>query len=128
MISLGAGVIIVESGKVLLTKRKDLEVWYLPGGRVDEGESLAETAVREAHEETGLEVVIDGLVDVYHNPPSEGGASIFILYRAHAVGGTLQAGDDADGVGFFARDQLPELAFISTRDSIQRLWPPTATA
>ena len=49
MISIGAGVVIVEDGKVLLVKREDLEVWALPGGGVDEGESLAETAVREAY-------------------------------------------------------------------------------
>ena len=128
----GVGVFVLdEAGRVLLVRRvmnPERGKWSIPAGFLDQGEDPAETAVREAYEETGLEVVIDGLVDVYHNPPSEGGASIFILYRAHAVGGTLQAGDDADGVGFFARDQLPELAFISTRDSIQRLWPPTATA
>ena len=65
MISVGAGVVIVEDGTVLLVKREDLEVWALPGGGVDEGESLAETAVREAYEETGLEVEITHLIGVY---------------------------------------------------------------
>lgn len=123
------GVFVLDgAGRVLLVRRvmnPERGKWSIPAGFLDQGEDPAETAVREAHEETGLEVVIDGLVDVYHNPPGEGGASIFILYRAHTVGGTLQAGDDADGAGFFARDALPELAFISTRDSIQRLWPQT---
>ncbi|MCP5099531.1 MAG: NUDIX domain-containing protein, partial [Chloroflexi bacterium] len=58
MISLGAGVVIIDEDKVLLIQREDFEVWALPGGRVDEGESIAETAVREALEETGLQVEI----------------------------------------------------------------------
>ena len=56
MIRLAATVAIVQDDKVLLAKREDFEVWCLPGGMVDVGESLAETAVREAHEETGLTV------------------------------------------------------------------------
>lgn len=121
----GVGVFVLdEAGRVLLVRRvmnPERGKWSIPAGFLDQGEDPVETAVREAFEETGLEVAVDGLVDVYHNPPSEGGASIFVLYRAHVVGGTLQAGDDADGVGFFARSQLPELAFASTRESIKRL-------
>lgn len=121
----GVGVFVLdEAGRVLLVRRvmnPERGKWSIPAGFLDQGGNPVETAVREAHEETGLDVVVDGLVDVYHNPPGEGGASIFILYRAHMVGGTLRAGDDADGVGFFARHQLPELAFTSTRESIKRL-------
>jgi 8-oxo-dGTP diphosphatase len=78
-------------------------------------------AVRETLEETGLEVEVEELVDVYYNPPSpQGGASVFILYRANLLGGELEAGDDADDAGFFSLDRLPELAFASTRDAIRR--------
>jgi 8-oxo-dGTP diphosphatase len=80
------------------------------------------TAEREVLEETNLQVEIDDLVDVYYNEEAleQGGASIFILYRARLVGGKLQAGDDADEATFFEADQLPELAFASTRDAIRR--------
>ena len=59
--------------------------------------------------------------DVIANPPSEGGASVFILYRASVVGGALAAGDDAVEAGFFSLDSLPELAFESTRRVVRSM-------
>ncbi len=120
----GVGVLVVEDQKVLLVRRAmnpERGKWSIPAGFLDRGEDPKETAVREALEETGLEVVIEELVDVFYNPPRQGGASIFILYRANLVGGTAKAGDDADAVGFFARENLPELAFASTRAAIRQL-------
>ncbi len=123
----GVGVMVVEDGRILLVHRAMIPEkgkWSIPAGFVDSGEDPQETAVREAEEETGLVVVITGLVDVYFNPPPKPGApgaSIFILYRAERVGGQLQAGDDATAAAFFAPDELPELAFASTHDAIRRL-------
>jgi ADP-ribose pyrophosphatase YjhB (NUDIX family) len=96
--------------------------WSIPAGFVDRGEDPGVVAVRETLEETGLVVTIDGLVGVYFNEEtSAGGASIFILYRAQLLGGELQAGDDADEAAFFGPDELPELAFASTRDAVRWL-------
>jgi ADP-ribose pyrophosphatase YjhB (NUDIX family) len=79
-------------------------------------------AVREVYEETNLHVAVEELLDVYFNPPTgQGGASIFILYRGRLLGGELRAGDDADAAGFFGLSDLPELAFASTHDAINRL-------
>lgn len=120
----GVGIYLVQDGKILLVRRTmnpGKGKWSIPAGYVDRGEDPAETAVREAAEETNLEVVITGLVDVYHNPQDECGASIFILYEARLVGGELLAGDDADAAGFFGPNELPELAFASTRDAIRRM-------
>lgn len=120
----GVGVLVVHEGKVLLVRRTmspEIGKWSIPAGFVDRGEDPRETAVREALEETNLHVEIEGLVDVYHNPPAEGGASIFILYRAHIQHGELQPGDDADAAGFFGLNELPELAFASTRAAVQEL-------
>ena len=121
----GVGVLVLKHKKVLLVRRvmePERGKWSIPAGYLDRGEDPKETAVREALEETGLEVVIEGLVDVYHNPPQQGGASVFILYRADVVGGKARAGDDADAVGFFGPDELPELAFASTHAAIRLLW------
>lgn len=121
----GVGVFVVDDGKVLLVRRRvppEKGKWSIPAGFLDSGENPQETAVREAREETNLIVEIEELVDVYFNPASGGpGASIFILYRARLLGGELCAGDDADDAAFFGLDELPELAFASTRDAIRRL-------
>ena len=123
----GVGVMVVKDGRLLLVRRAmvpEKGKWSIPAGFVDSGEDPRETAVREAEEETGLQVVITGLVDVYFNRPArpnQPGASIFILYRAECVGGQLQAGDDAAAAAFFALDALPEIAFASTQDAIRRL-------
>lgn len=123
----GVGVLIVKEGEILLVRRlmnPEKGKWSIPAGFVDRGENPKETAVREVWEETNLQVKIDGLVDVYFNPPlpnGQGGASIFILYEGQVLGGELQAGDDAGAAGFFSPDDLPELAFTSTQDAIRRL-------
>ena len=120
----GVGVAVVENGRLLLVKRAmnpERGKWSLPAGFVDQGEDPKETAAREALEETGLIVQIEGVLDVFHNPPGSGGASIFILYRVQGTGGELRAGDDADEVVFFGPDDLPELAFESTRAAVRYL-------
>jgi 8-oxo-dGTP diphosphatase len=95
--------------------------WCLPAGYLDAGDDPRAAAAREALEETSLQVAVEELVDVYYNPPAEGGATVFLLYRAHILGGSLQAADDAVEAGFFPLDALPDLAFASTRDAVRRL-------
>lgn len=120
----GVGVAVVEDDKLLLVQRRmnpERGKWSLPAGFVDQGEDPQATAGREALEETGLVVEVGAVIDVFHNPPGQGGADIFILYRARLVGGRLQAGDDAGAAAFFALDELPELAFDSTKAAVARL-------
>lgn len=120
----GVGVAVVEDGRLLLIKRAmnpERGKWSLPAGFIDQGEDPKDAAAREALEETGLIVRIENVLDVFHNPPGVGGASVFILYRAQIIGGELAAADDAADAGFFALDQLPELAFASTKAAVARL-------
>jgi ADP-ribose pyrophosphatase YjhB (NUDIX family) len=123
----GVGVLVMEAGKLLLVKRvmaPEIGKWSIPAGYVDAGEDPRETAVREVLEETNLAVEIGRLVDVYFNreAATQGGASIFILYEATLLGGSLKAGDDAAAAQFFGRDELPELAFTSTLDVVRTIW------
>jgi ADP-ribose pyrophosphatase YjhB (NUDIX family) len=61
-------VVINDAGKILLINRTDNDNWALPGGAMDLGESLTDTAVRETVEEIGVEVEITGLVGIYTDP------------------------------------------------------------
>ncbi|MFZ0547006.1 MAG: NUDIX hydrolase [Candidatus Promineifilaceae bacterium] len=125
----GVGIMVMNEGKLLLVRRvmnPEKGKWSIPAGFLDYGEDPKETAVREVLEETNLTVEITGLVDVYYNPNAitSGGASVFILYRANLIGGTLKAGDDAEAAKFFGPTDLPELAFTSTLDVVQTIWRP----
>lgn len=120
----GVGALVTQDHKLLLVKRRmepERDKWSIPAGFLDHGEDPRQTAEREVYEETGLRVRIVNLLDVYTNPPQQGGASIFILYRAELLGGAMIAGDDAGAVGFFGMDELPELAFASTQAAIRSL-------
>jgi ADP-ribose pyrophosphatase YjhB (NUDIX family) len=75
--------------RVLLTRREDFEVWCLPGGAVDHGESLAQAAVREVAEETGLAVQLTRLIGVYSHP-NVGDYHTLALFGALVTGGALR--------------------------------------
>ncbi len=102
----GAAVAVFHEDRVLLTKREDFEVWCLPGGRVDEGESPAQAAVREVREETGLDVRLTNLIGVYTR---QGWFDLTVItFAAEVIGGELkpQASEVID-IGWFARDNIP---------------------
>ncbi|MBE3039865.1 MAG: NUDIX hydrolase [Chloroflexi bacterium] len=111
-------VLVEQDGKVLLTRRVNEPLsglWTLPAGFMDAYEDPERAAERECLEETGLRVETTGLVEILAGREHPRGSDILIVYRAKIVDGSLAAGDDADQVGFFHRDQLPPLAFQSTR-------------
>jgi ADP-ribose pyrophosphatase YjhB (NUDIX family) len=91
--------------------------WVFPGGYVDRGETLTAAAVREAREECGLEVRLDGLVNLYSYP---GRAPVIIVYAATAIGGTLCVDDECLESAEFDEAAIPwnELAFRSTHDAL----------
>jgi ADP-ribose pyrophosphatase YjhB (NUDIX family) len=108
MPTIGAVIAILHRDRILLTKRDDLDVWCLPGGAVEDGESLEQAAAREALEETGFEVQITRLVGMYSQPHWHHGGNHFALFAAAPIGGALRlaAGETVD-VGFYERAQLP---------------------
>jgi len=102
-------VAVIEDGQVLLTKREDFEAWCLPGGGVEDGESLAEAGIREAKEETGLDVELTRLVGVYSRMGGGMHDVHAVLYAARPVGGRLKTQPhETIEVAYFPFDQLPE--------------------
>ena len=100
-------------GPIVLIERQNPPYgWALPGGFVDVGETLEQAAVREAREETCLEVSLSGLLGVYSEPDRDPrGHTVSAVYVAEATG-TPRAADDAKSVGVFSIDALPgEMAF-----------------
>lgn len=113
-----AAVFVEHDGQVLLVQRvmePHSGEWGVPAGFVDAWEDPARAAERECREETGLQVRVTGLLDVIAGREHPRGADILIAYQAEVVGGELRAGDDASCAAFFARDDLPPLAFRATR-------------
>jgi ADP-ribose pyrophosphatase YjhB (NUDIX family) len=110
MINLGVNVAIIQDGRVLLTQREDFEVWCLPGGGVDTGESLALAAIREVREETGLEVELLRLVGMYSRPLWMGMGQHIAVFTATQVGGMLQPQPgEVIALDFFDTDDMPML-------------------
>jgi ADP-ribose pyrophosphatase YjhB (NUDIX family) len=105
-----------EAGEVLLIHKTDNDLWALPGGGVDVGESAADAAVRETKEETGFEVEVTGLVGLYTNPAhvmayddGEVRQQFSICFTAKITGGELRTSSESKEVGFVRPDRLNEL-------------------
>jgi len=92
---------------VLIKRRNEPLGWALPGGFVDYGETLEAAAVREACEETGLELVELQQFRAYSDPARDPRQhNISVVFTARGIG-TLQAGDDAGAARWFPLDALP---------------------
>jgi ADP-ribose pyrophosphatase YjhB (NUDIX family) len=106
-----------EEGVALILRRNEPQQWAIPGGYCDYGESLEQAAVREAREETGLEVELIEQFHTYSDPQRDPRQhNITTVYIARAIGGTLHAQDDAQEIAIFSEDDLPaRLAFDHAR-------------
>ncbi|MDZ7641187.1 MAG: NUDIX hydrolase [Desulfurivibrio sp.] len=105
--------IIIETGGgiVLIERKNPPPGWALPGGFVDYGESLEQAAVREAREETGLEVSLQGQLHTYSDPGRDARLHTISTVFIAIANGTPTAGDDAGRAAIFTKDRLPPLAF-----------------
>ncbi|PKK84671.1 MAG: NUDIX hydrolase [candidate division Zixibacteria bacterium HGW-Zixibacteria-1] len=117
-----AGAIVVEEGKILLVKRAVMPRvgwWCIPAGFMEWSEHPSQTAVREVQEETGLEIRLESLFEVYSGNDDPRMNAVLILYLGRKIGGRLAPADDAQDVRFFGFDELPEkIAFISHHQAL----------
>jgi ADP-ribose pyrophosphatase YjhB (NUDIX family) len=110
-----------ENNEILMQRRADNDLWALPGGTMDLGESIGQTAVREVREETGLDVEIDGIVGIYSDPrhiieysDGEVRQQFNICFSARLLGGTLRASDESTEVAWITPQSLEELPIHDT--------------
>ncbi len=111
-----AAVVLDDAGRVLLIQRTDNDLWAIPGGAQDVGETTAAAAVREVREETGLDVEVTGLVGIYSDPrhviaydDGEVRQEFSICVRARPIGGQLALSSESQHVHWVEPDRLDQL-------------------
>ena len=122
----GVGAIIIQGDQVALVKRGHPPLqgkWSIPGGVLEVGETLRKAAIREALEETGLTVEPGELLGVFERvlPDDQGRMKyhyVLIDFLCGPVAGELVAGDDADEVRWFRRDQLAPLQLARETEEV----------
>jgi 8-oxo-dGTP diphosphatase len=120
-------ILLPGRGIVLIERRHPPHGWAIPGGFIDAGETAEQAAVREAREETGLEVVLTGVLGVYSDPRRDPRLhTMSVVYTAVPVDPSrLEAGDDAGSARVFPVGEWPSpLAFDHglILDDYLRLW------
>jgi len=118
------GLIFDKEGRILLVLRgrePGENQWCLPGGFVETDETPIQAAKREVFEETGIKVSSPKLIDINFQKSLFYKTSILIIgYHFAEYSGTLIAGDDAEEARFFALNNLPDLAFASHMELIDK--------
>lgn len=117
MLSAGATVVVIKDNKILLNLRSDTNTWGIPGGALELGETLEETAARELKEETNLEATGYTLLNVFSGkdfyfkyPNKDELYSVVVLYLADGVTGSLKITDgESFELKYFSKDELPNL-------------------
>lgn len=99
------GIVTDERDRVLLCHRRDFDLWNLPGGGVEAGESPWDALVREIEEETGLEAAPVHLSGVYSKPDSH---EIVFSFFCRVTGGAIRLTDEADRIEYFPLDRIPK--------------------
>ena len=110
----GVGAVIVEAGKVLLVKRRYEPLagrWSIPGGTLELGETLEDGVAREMQEETGLQIQVGPVIEVFDRIIFDADRRVryhFVLvdYLCWPIGGDLHAGSDVDAAVLVGPEEL----------------------
>jgi mutator protein MutT len=118
----GVGAVIIQDGRILLEKRKNEPgkgKWSIPGGLVELGETVEQTAIREVKEETGLEVEKPEHIDVVDNVVRDENGKVkyhFVIidYFVKLKGGTMKAMSDAEELRWVTFDEVEKYDLTKT--------------
>jgi ADP-ribose pyrophosphatase YjhB (NUDIX family) len=102
--------------RILMVHKTDNDLWALPGGGMDIGESIADAVVREVKEETGIDVEVTGIVGIYTNPrhvmaydDGEVRQQFSVCFTTRLLGGQLRTSTETSEVQFVDLSRLAEL-------------------
>ena len=109
-------VVTDDQDRIVLIRRRDNDLWALPGGGMELGESIVDTAVREVKEETGLDVEVTGLIGVYTNPhhvmaytDGEVRQQFSLCFTTRLVGGDLLIDSESTDIAWTDPQDIPAL-------------------
>lgn len=115
--TIGAFAIIQDpDGKFLCSLRCDMDLWNLPGGRVEPGESPWDAVIREVEEETGLQVTVEKLQGVYTKNDRD---SLVFSFVCAVTGGELTLTEEAREHRYIGIDDLPENMSLSQKERLR---------
>jgi ADP-ribose pyrophosphatase YjhB (NUDIX family) len=106
-----------DAGRILMIRRTDNDLYAIPGGAQDIGETITQTVVREVQEETGITTEVIGLVGIYTDPHhvivfgnGEIRQEFSICFRARPIAGTLRTSNESKEVLWIKTDQLNRMS------------------
>jgi len=116
MLKIGVFAIILnEKEAVLLCHRRDHDLWNLPGGGLEIGESPWEGVIREVKEETGFDVEVEKCIGIYNKTEKQ---EIVFSFKCNIVSGELTLNDEADQIEYFKLDQIPKNTSLNQLERI----------
>lgn len=111
-----SAIVVNDDGHILLQRRSDNDLWALPGGTMEIGESIGETVIREVKEETGFDVELEYTIGIYSDPKhiiafsnGEVRQEFSICFACRLIGGRLQISDESSKVQFFLPSEIEQL-------------------
>jgi 8-oxo-dGTP pyrophosphatase MutT (NUDIX family) len=111
-----SAIVVNDEGKILVHRRSDNDLWALTGGAMEIGESIAETAIREVKEETGLDVKPEYIIGIYTDPRhvlafsnGEVRQEFSLCFACSLVSGTISVSDESFEVAFLSSREIEHL-------------------